>query len=278
MQPITYFGECAMTETQTTANVGFRELGIAFVNLKERTVAPGVTIEVVRGKHPLANPFRIGHDGDRRTVLKKYKRWLWTRLQQRTPERLAFDALMKRWHELRRRGITLNLACYCHPAPCHTHILAKAMAWQYSQWVGANSEPVNRYRGSQRVAVIGSRDGIPASLIRSMIDDLPMNCVVVSGGARGVDSLAARFASQRGLDVVEFFADWDAHGRSAGFLRNRVMAANADYVLALWNGSSRGTGHMIAEAKSRGIPVKVVKVVRGRVLAEKVIRPAAAAA
>jgi hypothetical protein len=56
------------------------------------------------------NPFRIGKDGTRADVIRKYEAWL-----QEQPELLA--AL----HELRGK----TLGCFCAPKPCHGDILAR---------------------------------------------------------------------------------------------------------------------------------------------------------
>lgn len=68
---------------------------------------------------------------------------------------------------------------------------------------------------------------------------------VVSGMARGPDTFALAFAAQRGLPVVKFPADWSTYGKAAGHLRNAKMAEYADALTAFWDGTSKGTYHMI---------------------------------
>lgn len=82
---------------------------------------------------------------------------------------------------------------------------------------------------------------------------------IISGGARGADALGERYARERGLRVARFPADWEAHGRSAGYRRNVTMAENADCLIAFWDGASRGTKHMIDTATARGLKVRVVR-------------------
>lgn len=72
---------------------------------------------------------------------------------------------------------------------------------------------------------------------------------VVSGCAQGVDLLGERFAKEIGVPVKRFPADWDRHGRSAGYLRTVQMAKYADALVAVWDGSSKGTAHMIRIAR-----------------------------
>ena len=42
-----------------------------------------------------------------------------------------------------------------------------------------------------------------------------------------------------------FPAQWERYGKRAGPIRNAAMAKYADYGVALWDGESRGTAHMI---------------------------------
>lgn len=82
---------------------------------------------------------------------------------------------------------------------------------------------------------------------------------IVSGVANGADKLGERYARERGFLVSQFKADWDKHGKKAGYLRNVQMAEYADALVAFDVGS-KGTAHMIQIAKQRGMLVRVVKV------------------
>lgn len=81
---------------------------------------------------------------------------------------------------------------------------------------------------------------------------------IVSGTARGADSLGAKYAKERGYTVKEFAPQWDKFGRSAGYKRNAEMADYADALIAFWDGESKGTNHMINLAKEKNIKIKVV--------------------
>lgn len=83
---------------------------------------------------------------------------------------------------------------------------------------------------------------------------------IVSGGARGVDALGERYARESGLPLKVFRAEWEKHGRSAGIKRNILMAQNADAIVAVWDGESRGTEHMIDEARRSGLLMHVENV------------------
>lgn len=73
---------------------------------------------------------------------------------------------------------------------------------------------------------------------------------IVSGGARGVDKLGEEYARKNKIPVTKFPAQWDKYGKSAGYKRNVEMANYADCLIAIWDGESKGTGHMIDTANT----------------------------
>lgn len=74
--------------------------------------------------------------------------------------------------------------------------------------------------------------------------------VIISGGAKGADLWAKEAATKFGLEYKEFPADWDKHGRVAGFLRNSQIVEDCTHVLAFWNGTSNGTMDTVTKAKA----------------------------
>lgn len=84
---------------------------------------------------------------------------------------------------------------------------------------------------------------------------------VVSGTARGPDTVGAQWAvdQEPPIPVKEFPANWNTHGKKAGYLRNKEMADYADALLAIWDGKSKGTKHMIDLASKAGLDVWVYK-------------------
>ena len=82
---------------------------------------------------------------------------------------------------------------------------------------------------------------------------------VVSGGARGADSLGARWAHERGLKLVEFKADWKKYGKKAGFIRNHDIVNMCDELVAFWDGQSHGTKHDIDLANEQGKRVYICR-------------------
>lgn len=106
-----------------------------------------------------------------------------------------------------------------------------------------------------RVAVIGSR-----SIENCKLSDyIPKDCVlIVSGGARGVDTLAGEYAAEHGIKVLTIRPDYRRYGRGAPLRRNNQIVDTADLVLAFWDEKSKGTKYTIDYAKKTGKPVVVV--------------------
>jgi hypothetical protein len=114
-----------------------------------------------------------------------------------------------------------------------------------------------------RVIVAGGRDFDDWELLSSTLDSLilrPEHTVIVSGGAKGADSLGERYAEERGLDLVVMPAEWKRYQnrRSAGFIRNEKMAWFSNRLIAFWDGASSGTNHMIETARKYNIYKDVV--------------------
>lgn len=78
---------------------------------------------------------------------------------------------------------------------------------------------------------------------------------VFSGNARGVDRLGEKWAWNNEISLKIFVADWDRYGKPAGIIRNVAMAAEAEALIAIWDGTSKGTGHMIDIATERKLKV-----------------------
>ncbi len=65
---------------------------------------------------------------------------------------------------------------------------------------------------------------------------------IVSGGAKGADSLAARFAKENGIELIEYLPDWDKYGKAAGAIRNELIVKECDFLLAFWTGIKEHSG------------------------------------
>ena len=110
-----------------------------------------------------------------------------------------------------------------------------------------------------RLIIAGSRhfpQELADRLVFAAMNRIGTNpAVVISGTATGIDQAGERWAEGRGIAVERYPADWNAHGRAAGPIRNRQMAEAANAALVIWDGSSRGSKNMLATAKELGLAV-----------------------
>ena len=113
-----------------------------------------------------------------------------------------------------------------------------------------------------RVIIAGSR-GIKSYLdVKAALRSSPFKdtiSTVVSGNAAGVDRLGEQLAYEYSLSKVIFPANWNRHKRAAGAIRNQEMAEYADALIAVWDGESKGTAHMIKTMEALGKPVFIYK-------------------
>lgn len=117
-----------------------------------------------------------------------------------------------------------------------------------------------------RVIIAGTRtfndyDLLQASCDRLLAEKRRTHAIVIlSGTARGADSLGERYAHEHGYAVEKYPADWQRDGKAAGPIRNAQMAKVADALIAFWDGKSRGTKNMIETGKRKGLAVRVINI------------------
>jgi hypothetical protein len=111
-----------------------------------------------------------------------------------------------------------------------------------------------------KLIIAGSRTLEPTTdFISSLLLHPEKVTRVVSGGAKGVDRAGEAWAESQGLPYVRFVPGWGLHHKTyAAFVRNHDMAFYADALLAIWDGHSKGTAHMIQAMRDLNKPVKVV--------------------
>lgn len=109
-----------------------------------------------------------------------------------------------------------------------------------------------------KVIVAGSRTINDYSIVKqAWIDSSFDITAVVSGGARGVDRCGEMLAEELGVSIYRFQPDWASFGKRAGIIRNTQMGDFADALVAVWDGASKGTAHMINYMKKLDKPVFV---------------------
>ena len=111
-----------------------------------------------------------------------------------------------------------------------------------------------------RTIIAGSRTILRMAELEKAIEkasDMIQISEVVCGKAKGVDSLGMAWAMMNQVPINYFPADWKTFGKAAGYVRNKEMAEYADALIALWDGESKGTGHMIDIAGEKDLTIFV---------------------
>lgn len=98
----------------------------------------------------------------------------------------------------------------------------------------------------RKIVVAGGRDFDDYEGMKRVLDRIKWDPgdEIVSGTAKGADTLGERYAEERGLKVSRFPADWSL-GKKAGFIRNEVMAKYCTGGVVFWDGESHGSKNMI---------------------------------
>ncbi len=115
-----------------------------------------------------------------------------------------------------------------------------------------------------RIAVVGGRNIEDFSFVLEKFEEVLFKeglckhqVSIVSGGARGVDSIAKRIAIYYGIPFQEFRAKWEKYGKRAGPIRNRKIVENSDIVIAIPSPDSKGTWDTVKKAEKKGLRVYV---------------------
>jgi hypothetical protein len=108
-----------------------------------------------------------------------------------------------------------------------------------------------------RTIIAGSRNITDYVTILHAISLSWKPTVVISGCARGADKLGEEWAIRNNVPIERFPANWNEYGKSAGYRRNVEMSENAEALLAIWDGESKGTKHMIDIAKKKELLVYI---------------------
>lgn len=117
-----------------------------------------------------------------------------------------------------------------------------------------------------KLAIVGSRNFTDETLFETVLlrylDELgnpDIECII-SGGAQGADTLADRWATDNYVPIKVYPADWNAHGKAAGPIRNELIINAATHVLAFPSKNGKGTQDTISRAQKKSLPLKVYYV------------------
>lgn len=109
-----------------------------------------------------------------------------------------------------------------------------------------------------KIAIVGSRGFVNKKLLWERLNNFKTGLYyrnyyiseVITGGAKGADILGELWAKDNGIKCTVHKPDWNKHGKSAGFIRNKLIVNDCDYLIAFWDGKSKGTEHSLNLAKS----------------------------
>jgi ribosomal protein L7Ae-like RNA K-turn-binding protein len=109
-----------------------------------------------------------------------------------------------------------------------------------------------------KVVITGSRSITDRAAVEKALDRVKFD-TLISGGAKGVDQMAEDYAKDHGIEVVRVKPNWKL-GRHAGYTANAEMARMGDLLVAVHDGVSKGTAHMVKEMQKLNKPVLLTVV------------------
>ena len=115
-----------------------------------------------------------------------------------------------------------------------------------------------------KLAIVGGRDFTDYEKFKVLVKEHiatigPVECII-SGGAKGVDTLAERYAKRHHIPMIVLNPEWDKYGKMAGLLRNTDIVKQSTHILALPTAQSRGTWDTIRKARKTKKPLKIIEV------------------
>jgi len=194
----------------------------------------------------LGNPFRI-EDSSLNNAISQYKNLVWKRWDFYEP---IFNELIQLEKD---KGTDLLLGCFCKPKSCHCDIIISAVEYMKK-----------KENNSIKIGVVGGRDFNNPNIFKYHLENLidkykDKEIILVSGGAKGADTLAEKYAKHFGLTIIVIPAMWDKYGKKAGIMRNKDIWRVADVGIAFWDLKSPGTKNSIEECKKLNKDIKVIQ-------------------
>lgn len=119
------------------------------------------------------------------------------------------------------------------------------------------NEAKNQFKSYKKIGVVGSRNFTDTRLLKEILSDYQPT-VIISGGAKGADSIARQYAVDNKIEYVEYRPNWKHHGKSAGAIRNKIIVQDSDLIIAFWDSVSKGTKITIDYAREIDVPLHIV--------------------
>lgn len=120
-------------------------------------------------------------------------------------------------------------------------------------------EPVKK--GPFKVAIVGSREFYDYAFMKKVLDTrLDKIALIISGGAKGADTLAQRYAKENGIPIHIYYPKYRQFGRGAPYKRNVIIANLAERMIAFGYPDSKGTRHVVDKMKDLGKPYMFIQL------------------
>lgn len=119
-----------------------------------------------------------------------------------------------------------------------------------------------------KIAIVGSRNFNDYGRVENIVKEfliLHKEIEIVSGGAKGADSLAEQVANNLNLDFKVFLPlhkkDKNVQYNPKYFFdRNKEIVEYSDIIIAFWDYKSKGTKHTIDYSKRKKKSVFIIKI------------------
>ena len=112
------------------------------------------------------------------------------------------------------------------------------------------------------IGIVGSRNfnkwDLLISEMNKITDTHGQPNTIISGGAKGADSMAEKWAKANGCEMIVHPALWNKYGKRAAYLRNKDIVRDSDMLLAFPSKSGRGTQMTINLSQDKGIPIIII--------------------
>lgn len=176
------------------------------------------------------NPYHLHSERNRDKVIADYEKYV-----------LNCPKVLKAISELPDK----DLVCHCKPRKCHGDVILDIRNRMLAGELLLNVP--------MKLAIVGSRTYTNYEMFKKYLhlalDRLGWKYdIIISGGARGVDSLAKRYWEEEKKPFIELLADWDNLGNGAGNIRNTEVVMQCTHMLAFWDYRSQGTADAIQKA------------------------------
>lgn len=108
-----------------------------------------------------------------------------------------------------------------------------------------------------RTAVIGSRGFENYNLLKKELEKFEIS-LIISGGAKGADTLAEKYAKEKGIETIVFNPEYELYGKKATFVRNDKIINECERLIAFWDNKSKGTESTYKKALKKGKDVHLI--------------------